>query len=94
MATTRTIKKERLEARLTREQKRVIERAAEIRGLTTTDFVLSSVQQAAAQVFKEAEILYLRDDARQAFVDALLRPPAPNASLIAAARRYRSRVRH
>ena len=92
MAATRTIKKERLEARLTREQKRVIERAAEIRGLTTTDFVLASLQQAAAQVIKEAEILYLRDDARQAFVEALLRPPTPNPSLIAAARRYRSRV--
>jgi uncharacterized protein (DUF1778 family) len=85
-------KTERLEARLTREQKRVIERAAEIRGLTTTDFVLTSVQHAAAEVIKEAEILYLRDDAREGFVDALLRPPAPNAPLMAAARRYRSRV--
>lgn len=94
MAQARPIKRERLEARVTREQKRVIERAAEIRGMSLTDFVLACAQQAATEIIREAETLSLRGDAREAFVNALLLPPAPSPSLVAAARRYRSRVSH
>lgn len=38
---------ERLEARVTAEQKDLIERAATLQGRTVTDFVLTSVQEAA-----------------------------------------------
>ena len=38
---------ERLETRVTAEQKRLIERAAALQGRTVTDFVLTSVQDAA-----------------------------------------------
>ena len=40
-------KLERLEARITREQKRIIERAAGLRGTSVTEFVVVSAQQAA-----------------------------------------------
>ena len=40
-------KQERLEARVTRQQKRLIERAAYLRGTSVTDFVVASAQQAA-----------------------------------------------
>jgi uncharacterized protein (DUF1778 family) len=82
-------KPERLEARLGREQKRLIERAAQIRGTSVTDFVLASAQQAALETIDDFQTLRLRDEAHDAFVNALLKPPAPNAPARAAARRYK-----
>ena len=88
----RSQKQERLEARVTREQKLIIERAARIRGTSVTDFVLASAEQAAAETIKNSEVLTLRDKARQTFIDALLQPPAPNAAARAAAKRYLNRA--
>ncbi len=85
-------KLERLEARVTREQERIIERAAALRGTTVTDFVLASAQQAATETIKDFELLSLRGKACEVFVDALLNPPAPNAAAKAAMRRYQQRV--
>ncbi len=85
-------RQERLEARLTRDQKRLIERAAQIRGTSVTDFVLASAQQVATETIKDFQMLSLRDRAREVFVNALLNPPAPNAPARAAARRYKERM--
>ena len=85
-------KQERLEARLTRGQKRLIERAAQIRGTSVTDFVLASAQEAATETITDFQTLSLRDEAREVFVNALLNPPAPNAPARAAARRYKERM--
>ena len=82
-------KLDRLEARITREQKRMIERAAGLRGTSVTDFVVVSAQQAAAEAIKDFEAMSLRGEAREAFVNALLNPPAPNAAARAAAARYK-----
>jgi len=84
-------KQERLEARVTRQQKRLIERAAYLRGTSVTDFVVASAQQAATATIRDSETLGLRDEAREAFVHALLKPPAPNPAARAAARRYKER---
>ncbi len=89
----RQSKRERLEARITPEQKRIFERAARIRGTSLTDFVVASAQQAATETINSFEVLTLRGAGRDVFVDALLHPPAPNAAARAAARRYRQRVR-
>ncbi|PYU30599.1 MAG: DUF1778 domain-containing protein [Acidobacteria bacterium] len=85
-------KLERLEARVTQEQKRIIERAAELRGTSVTEFVVVSAQQAATKTIKDFETLSLRGEARKVFVNALLNPPAPNAAVKAAARRYKQRL--
>ncbi|MGA7852513.1 MAG: DUF1778 domain-containing protein [Candidatus Acidiferrales bacterium] len=82
-------KEQRLEARLTPEQKCLIERAATLRGTTLTEFVVASAQDAAAETIKNFEILHLRDEAREVFVNAVLNPPAPNRSARAAAARYK-----
>lgn len=89
---TQSIKQERLEARVTRAQKLLIERAARIRGTSVTNFVVASAQQAAAETIKNVEVLTLRDAARETFMEALLHPPAPSAAARAAAKRYLSRV--
>ena len=81
-------KAQRLEARVTRDQKRLIERAAELRGTTVTEFLVVSAQQAAAETIRNHETLILRDEARDIFINALLNPPRPNEALRSAARRY------
>jgi uncharacterized protein (DUF1778 family) len=91
-ARKRPSKLERLEARITRKQKRIIERAARLRGTSVTDFVVASAQQAATNTIKDYEIMSLRGEAQEAFVNALLNPPAPNAAANRAAGRYRRRI--
>ena len=90
----RTTKKNRLEARLTAEQKRYIERAAHITGTSVSDFVVSSAADAAMRTIREQEVLTLSERARAVFVQALLNPPPPGPGLKAAAKRYRERTRH
>ena len=89
---SRVRKEERLEARITPGQKRLIERAAELRGTTVTEFVVASAQQAARDTIRDFEVLTLRDEARKVFVDALLNPPRPNAAARAAAQRYKAQL--
>ena len=88
MPAARVKKMDRLEARISPVQKKIIERAASLRGTSVTDFVLSAAQQAAMETIRDFEMLSLGGKASQAFVDALLNPPAPNAALRAAAKRH------
>src|SRR5437764_6856981 len=90
---SRSPKQERLEARITPDQKRLIERAAELRGTTITEFVVLSAQQAAASTIKDFETLTIRNKDREIFIDAVLSPPAPNSAARSAARRYKAQMR-
>ena len=83
---------ERLEARVTHEQKRLIERAAQLRGTSLTDFVVAKLQEAAAAIIQEYEILNLRDESRELFVNMLLNPPEPNEAAKRAAARYKEQM--
>jgi uncharacterized protein (DUF1778 family) len=85
-------KQERLEARIAPKQKRLIERAAALRGTTVTEFVLLSAQEAAARTINEFEVLNLRDQAREVFVEAILNPAAPNKTARSALARYRQEI--
>jgi uncharacterized protein (DUF1778 family) len=81
-------KEERLEARVTTAQKRLIERAAALRGTSVTEFVVVSAQEAAINAIKDFEVISLRDQAREMFINAILNPPAPNEAARIAAERY------
>lgn len=85
-------KQERLETRLNPEEKRTIERAAEIRGTSVTEFVVSSAKEAALRTIRENEVLVLGEEASKTFVELLLNPPKPNAKALAAARRMRREI--
>lgn len=85
-------KDERLEARVTSEQKRLIEHAAEIRGTSMTDLMVAAALDAAAKVIKDHDILVLNDGASREFARALLNPPAPSVRAKEAWRRYRKHV--
>jgi uncharacterized protein (DUF1778 family) len=83
----------RLEARVTPQQKLLIERAAAIRGTTVTEFVIASAQESATRLLQEFDSLELRDEARDRFLEAVLNPPAPNAAARSAAARYKRHAR-
>jgi uncharacterized protein (DUF1778 family) len=80
---------ERLETRVTAEQKSLIERAAALQGRTLTDFVLTSLQDAARRAIEEHQQLELSVRDSEAFVDALLNPKPVNDRLRDSVRRYR-----
>lgn len=92
MAHAHTVRSERLEARLTSEQKRNIEEAASIRGISISDFVISSAHEAATRLIREKQVLTLSEQDRQTFFDLLLNPPKPNKRAIAAAKRVKREI--
>jgi len=81
---------ERVEARITREQKKLLERAAALEGRSLTDFVLTSAEAAAAETISRHQLLKLAPEDQGVFADALLHPPAPNRALRTAVARYRA----
>lgn len=83
---------ERLEARISRDQKRLFQRAAALKGVTLTDFVVSSAEAAAGRTLEEHDTLRLSLEDRHRFVEALMSPPAPNSALRRAAERYQRRT--
>ncbi len=87
--TLRRTRAERLEARVTAEQKSQIERAAALQGRSVTDFVLTSVQEAARRAIEDHARLALSIRDSEAFVDALLSPKLVNDRLRETVRRYR-----
>jgi uncharacterized protein (DUF1778 family) len=60
-----------------------------LQGRTVTDFVLTSVQDAARRAIEEHQQLELSIRDSEAFVDALLHPKPVNARLRDTIRRYR-----
>lgn len=91
-STSRRTRAKRLEARVTSEQKNLIERAAALQGRTVTDFVLTSVQDAARRAIEEYNQISLSVRDSEAFVDALLNPKPVNDRLRDTVRRYRERA--
>ena len=81
----------RLEARITKQQKALFLRAAELTGRSLTAFVVASAQETASRTLREHDTLMLSTLDRKAFVEALLHPPLPGARLRNALVRYRER---
>ena len=86
-------KSERLEARVTAERKELLAKAAELQGVSLTDFVLGAAYQAAVRVISEHEIIDLTARTREVFIAALTNPPHPNRALKRAARRYKEAIK-
>lgn len=86
------VRGERLETRMTADQKSLIERAAALQGRSVTDFVLSSVQDAARRAIEEHQRLELSLRDSQAFVEALMNPVPVNDRLRDTVGRYREKT--
>lgn len=67
--------------RMTDERLALIDRAAAIRGVTRTEFVLRSSEAAAIETLTERPVIALDDEAYDAFVAALDAPVQPNDRL-------------
>lgn len=83
---------ERLEARVSRQQKKLFQRAAELRGVTLTDFLIGALQEAATKTIEDHNTIRLSVEEQKVFVEALMNPPAANQDLRRAAERYRKTV--
>jgi uncharacterized protein (DUF1778 family) len=83
---------ERLDARLTREEKELVETAATLRGTSSSDFVRMAIKEAALSTIRDYEVLTLAENSRRTFVEALLNPPKPNEKARAAARRFKQEI--
>lgn len=83
---------ERLDARVTPDEKEIIETAARLRGTSITDFVVASAREAAMRTIREYEVLTVAERSRSIFVEALLNPPKPTEKAIAAADRFRREI--
>ncbi len=92
MTTASATRKERLDARVTREEKKIIEEAAGLRGTSASDFLRMAAKEAALNTIREHETLTLTENSRRVFVEALLNPPVPNEKAIAAAKRYKREI--
>jgi uncharacterized protein (DUF1778 family) len=83
-----TAKTARLEARVTDEQKALLQRAAALAGRSVSDFIINSAQEAAIRAIQESELIRLTAAQRSAFVQTLLNPPEPGTRLKQAAQTY------
>jgi uncharacterized protein (DUF1778 family) len=89
----RASKQDRLAVRIDREQKELLQRAADLAGRTLSDLVLEGTRRYAEDVIREHTTIKLSVRDTQAFMDALLNPPTPSPRLRAAAERYKREVR-
>lgn len=87
-----TRKSGRMEARLKPEQKQLIERAAELQGVSLTNFILAHLLPVATATIQESETLRLRNEDREVFISALLNPPKANKFAKGAVSRYKKQV--
>ncbi len=74
-------KNARLEFRIPERQKALIEDAAQLQGVSVSDFLASVAHREAVKVIQESAAIQLNREESARFVEALLSPPAPNAAL-------------
>ncbi|MCX6873839.1 MAG: DUF1778 domain-containing protein [Verrucomicrobia bacterium] len=95
MATVRdkTKRSDRLVARITPDDKALLERAATLQGGSLASFVIFHVRQAAQEVIRQHETICLNEVESKRFIQALLAPPgkAP-ARFVKAVAQYRETV--
>ncbi len=84
-AASRELKRERLELRVAPSAKELIQHAMAVTGLTAGDLAY----EGARRILDEHERMVLTGADREAFLDALMNPPAPTAKLVAALKRHR-----
>ncbi len=74
-------KSERLEARLSKNLKSMLQHAADLSGRSLTDFILSASKSEADKVIRDHEMIILTATESKRFAELLLNPPEPNQAL-------------
>ena len=78
----------RLEARIPAQVYDQMQRAARLRGVTLTGYLLATAGEDARRIVEEAEIMRLTRADQIRFAQALIDPPKPNRRLVRAAKRH------
>jgi len=91
MATTVTLRDQRLDLRMPAADKAVLEKAASHRHMNITSFVLAVVLPEARRILSEAESVTLSGKDSERVMAYLDHPPAPTPTLLAAAARLAGR---
>ena len=85
--------KARFDARLSKEKKIIIEKAARLGGYRNlSDFVVSTVYERAQMIIQKSETILASQRDSEIFFNALVNPPEPNEALVSAARQYKKMV--
>jgi len=84
-------RKDRIELRATKEEKRILATAAAYERLDVTSFIMRSALPAAREVVDRAERIVLGERDTLRVLELLENPPRPTPALRAAARRRGSR---
>lgn len=92
LAGTRRPKRERVEVRISQDEKALLQQAALLEGRTLSDFLVSSAHRAATEAIREHQVISLSVSESRRFADALLNPPEPSDYMLEAFRRYRRLV--
>ena len=88
MPDNRQTRDKRIDCRVNLESKQLFARAAKVSGASISAFIIEAARERAVRILNEHERLVLDDEARDVFMSALDNPPAPNAALRAAAKKY------
>lgn len=87
------IRSNRLVARITPDDKALLERAATLEGSSLASFVVSHIRNAAAEVIRQHETIQLNQAESERFLRALTAPPGkPTARMTKALELYRQTV--
>lgn len=92
---TKTINREgaRFNARLPREQKMLLEKAALIGGYRNlTDFIMLTAQEKAKEIIRENDVILATEKDCEIFFEAIMNPKEPNEKLKSAAQQYNKLV--
>jgi uncharacterized protein (DUF1778 family) len=81
----------RLDFRLNRQVKEVIEQAAAVSGQSVSDFAVSALYRTAKEVLEREQTTHLSNRDRDVFLALLDSDAKPNEALKRAAKRYKSR---
>ena len=72
---------ERIEARIASDTLRVVRRAAEIKGRSLSEFIVTAAENEAYRTIEETQIVRLSVEDQAQFVDALLNPAEPVSAM-------------
>lgn len=78
----------RLEARVPVQVYDQMQRAARLRGMTLTGYLLATAGEEARRIVEDADIMRLAREDQIRFAEALMNPPKPNERLVRAAKRH------
>ena len=81
-------KESRIDVRVKQEQKELLERAASIKGMSLSAYLLSNSLEKARVEIEQQKKLVLSDRDRDLFIALMSEPPEPNQALVEAMEKY------